>query len=305
MPLISKVVSTAPEQSRVLTRSMRRSFEGKTCLPQTGGETEAEPESTEAEPEMYVAASAAPKVPRITNNLRGGGGAHFVGASRARKDAKCMQDDTSDFDSDMTIEGGSSPRRRSSKASSEGSYKSKPSAEALCQKAEEKANAVLRVVQKPGNLKGTCARDIREGMDSLLGIVREIATCTASSEVTRLKADNKRLRGQINKCMAELQGLKQLLAGLGHRLEPAEQERPMEAESNGVSRAELMQVMGVLQRDLLQDVGADSKNKGTNSEQLPIASRQFESQLLNGETQEKCPTNCIVRRVEYNVQLHR
>jgi hypothetical protein len=231
----------------------------RTVSTSKAGKFFADPTSMDGEIDSDFAEPTAAPAAKVRKSRRGRGGTvHNVGVSKARRE---MRDDFCESDSSTLTEiGESNLATKTSPKKMEKEKEGGPSiltTEDLCQKAEKSAQALAEVLKKSGKLKGTSIRDMKEASDSLLGVVYTLAERRTSDEVKRLQADNRRLRGQLDALQKEVAAIRRAFSErAGDKAAKATVNNGMSAQTTtGVSRAEFLEAMECLQREMLAHVG--------------------------------------------------
>jgi hypothetical protein len=240
---------------RVLTRR-KRAKAGRLWAEGVDTDSDGSGEPQRADLPFVPPVNPAPKVSRSV--VGRGGYHHSVGLSQARKE---LDEGPDDSESSTLTEVEPTPTPRSSPKKKKGA--SSPlwaidlSVEELEGRAEFGASRIEQVLLKSKNLKGTCVKEIREASLSLMRAVRALAAKQDGEEMRRLAADNKRLRGQMEALSGEVTALRRAFSErqVPTKAKAATAEAREERPAAGLTREELADAMGAMQRELMRHIG--------------------------------------------------
>jgi hypothetical protein len=182
-----------------------------------------------------------------------------VGLSQARGELAAGPDDS---ESSTLTEAEPAPKR-SPKRKGGGSpmWALDLDCEEIERRAEAGADRIEQVLLKSKNLKGTCVKEIRDASLSVMRAVRALAAKQDGEEIRRLNEDNRRLRGQMEALSGEVMALRRAFSErevppkASKKAAPVGAPVPEERAAAGLTREELAELMGAMQRDLMRHIG--------------------------------------------------
>ena len=141
-------------------------------------------------------------------------------------------------------------------------------AEQLRATARQSMAEILEVATKSGNLKGTYVRQLKVAAASLQDVVNALADRTEVDEVRRVRADNNRLRREVEVLRAELKAHRREFSEMRATMKGAPEQNPALVTSLGDGNA-----LEELKRSIICSVGdmVNARIEGLEERLLPAA----------------------------------